>query len=385
MVLARNMDMIYKLYRTNKVSFDGMLDDLLLQYKPVGVPVRLVIFGLLNSNEEYLDGLRRIGEKIKEHFGEKSPTVSYVAQPPYPQGLAMEVHEVLLPEKNNLQYKIFNGRSYITLENQGCKRLFLSGVLGDVIHQDIRSQSDEIFETLSAILQEEKMPTSSIIRQWNYIEQITAVEEDGHQHYQDFNDARSLFYQSDRWENGYPAATGIGTQWGGVMVDIDALSLTDQLFFVKAIDNPLQISAHAYSQNVLLGERDEKLLQKTTPKFERAKAVWKEDNGFVYISGTAAIRGEKSLHGVGIREQTLITLENISDLISARNLQASGIPATQSGLPACFRVYVKQMEDMEEVYEVLKKQCPHIPVICTQADVCRTELLIEIEGIAFIR
>lgn len=385
MLPEKNVDIIYKLYRTRKAPFEEMLDDLLSQYKPVGVPVRLVIFDLLSDNEEYVSCLGRIQQKIKEHFGEKSPTVSYVIQPPYPEGLAMEVHEVLWSENCNLQYKRFDELPYITIECQGCKRLFVSGIMGNIIHQNIRNQSDKIFEILFGILQKEQMPVSSIIRQWNYIEKITALEPNGHQRYQDLNDARSLFYQMDQWENGYPAATGIGTLWGGVMVDVDALSLTDCSSCIKKVDNPLQISAHAYSQCVLLGEKDEKLLKKTTPKFERAKAVWKENNGFVYISGTAAIRGEKSLHGVDVRKQTLITLENINDLISAENLQASGLSVTQNGRPVCFRIYVKRSEDMEEVDEVIKKQCPDIPVIYIQADVCRSELLIEIEGLALLR
>lgn len=384
MLPEKNIELTYKLYQTNKASFEEMFDKLLSQYKPTGIPVRLVIFDSLDSNDDYLDCLDCIREKVKEYFGEKSPTISYVAQPPYPKGLAMEMHEVLLSENDTLQYKSLNELPYIVIEGRECKRLFVSGIMGDIVQQNIRQQSDSVFETLSGILQVEQMPVSSIIRQWNYIEKITAIDPDGHQHYQDFNDARSLFYQLGRWENGYPAATGIGTEWGGVMVDVDALSSRHQVISIKAVDNPLQVSAHAYSQCVLLGEKDEKLLQKTTPKFERAKAVWKGNNGFVYISGTAAIRGEKSLQGVGISEQALITLDNINYLISDENLHTSGIPATRNGLPVCFRVYVKRWEDMEEASQVIRKQYPDIPAVYTLTDVCRSELLIEIEGLAFI-
>ena len=80
------------------------------------------------------------------------------------------------------------------------------------------------------------------------------------------------------------------------------------------------------------------LPQKTTPKFERAKAVWKEDHGFVYVSGTAAIRGEQSLEGVGIEQQTLTTLENIEYLVSRDNLNRSDIPATENATLITFRV-----------------------------------------------
>lgn len=67
------------------------------------------------------------------------------------------------------------------------------------------------------------------------------------------------------------------------MIDIDALFCQDKTVCVKAVDNPLQVSAHAYSQNVLLGEKDEKLNKKTTPKFERAKLYGRKIMG-LFIS-----------------------------------------------------------------------------------------------------
>ena len=186
------------------------------------------------------------------------------------------------------------------------------------------------------------------------------------------------------WTTGYPAATGIGTQWGGIMIDVDALLCKDGSVRVLGVDNPLQIAAHAYSQNVLLGEKDAALPQKTTPKFERAKAVWKEDHGFVYVSGTAAIRGEQSLEGVGIEQQTLTTLENIEYLVSRDNLNRSDIPATENATLITFRVYVKRWEDMEKAKQVVTERYPDLPAIYTLTDVCRSELLIEIEGMGIL-
>ena len=168
------------------------------------------------------------------------------------------------------------------------------------------------------------------------------------------------------------------------MIDVDALLCKDGSVRVLGVDNPLQIAAHAYSQNVLLGEKDVALPQKTTPKFERAKAVWKEDHGFVYVSGTAAIRGEQSLEGVGIEQQTLTTLENIEYLVSRDNLNRSGIPATENATLITFRVYVKRWEDMEKAKQVVTERYPDLPAIYTLTDVCRSELLIEIEGMGVL-
>ena len=72
------------------------------------------------------------------------------------------------------------------------------------------------------------------------------------------------------------------------MIDMDVLLCEDETVLVVGVDNPLQVAAHAYSQNVLLGETV--LQQKTTPKFERAKAVWKEDHGFITLAHIGRIR-----------------------------------------------------------------------------------------------
>ena len=43
--------------------------------------------------------------------------------------------------------------SYIIIEREGCKRLFLSGVAGDVLHQSIREQSHEVFSRIAKVLE----------------------------------------------------------------------------------------------------------------------------------------------------------------------------------------------------------------------------------------
>lgn len=55
----------------------------------------------------------------------------------------------------------------------------------------------------------------------------------------------------------------------------------------------------------------------------------------VYISGTAAIRGEESLKGVGLERQLQITMENIAQLIDDARL-------------VMLRVYLKNESDYEE-------------------------------------
>ena len=132
------------------------------------------------------------------------------------------------------------------------------------------------------------------------------------------------------------------------------------------IDNKLQVAAHAYSERVLAVSHK----QKATPKFERAKLLSIEDKGLIYISGTAAIRGEESLKEVGLSRQLEITMENIAELIGNK------------GIVSMLRVYLKNKSFVQEAEQLMDAYKLSVPVSYMWADVCRDELLIEIEGIA---
>ncbi len=145
------------------------------------------------------------------------------------------------------------------------------------------------------------------------------------------------------------------------------------------------MAAHDYSQNVLIGVADKIFRHKTTPKFERAKAVvGTVDSGVqVYISGTAAIRGEESLTGVGIERQTVTTLENIDYLVSRQNLRKYGVKVEKSPEIQIFRVYLKAENLLEPARKIIEQAYPEVRALYVLTDVCRDELLIEIEGVAF--
>lgn len=276
----------------------------------------------------------------------------------------MEVHSYRVLEGDVVAYRKRNGYPYAILENMDGRFLFCGGFHGDVQNMDIQLQAIEAFRLAMEILDKEGFAIGNIIRQWNYIERITDF--DGvDQHYQMFNNVRSNFYKSADWHTGYPAATGIGTDLGGVLVDMDAAVFHHPECFASAIDNKLQVAAHAYSDEVLEVAQE----RKSTPKFERAKSVTFNDRQLIYISGTAAIRGEKSMTGVDIERQFHITMENIEQLISGAQLNM-------------LRVYLKHPSDYGVVVDLLKKAGLSIPISYLRADVCREELLIEIEGIA---
>lgn len=384
--MANNI--LYYLYTSTRECFAEAIDDLLEEASNSDlVPIRMVFYGRPDSNEQYGEQLAVIREKVecrwpaREQSSSYPPLVSYVAQHPQELSVALETQMVGREFAQTLHYRQCRGVRYIVSDRSSAKLLYTEGILADFIRDSIRVQSEKVLAVLEEILATEQMPIDSIVRQWNYIEQITRIT-GSTQHYQDFNDARSHFYAKTSWPTGYPAATGIGTDFGGVMVEVDAELLRQTTARIVAIDNPLQVAAHHYSQGVLIGEADRVFKVRTTPKFERAKAIAQYDCAKVYISGTAAIRGEESLAGVGIEQQTIITLENIEYLVSKKNLADHGVTVRNEPELQIFRVYLKYEADMAAAREIIRARYPYLPTLYVLTDVCRDELLIEIEGVA---
>lgn len=373
----------YNLHKSNLFHAPDAIPTVLRAIWEREQPVRLVFFGPADTPDAYEDHLDAIHAIINQWFPIPTtrPLVSYVAQKPLDCAWAMETQNISKEFADILTFKEIDGTRYATIEGErGEKMLMTQGIQARDITAAIAEQSTEIFETLRAILEAEKMVVKSIDRQWNYIEKITHCA-NGTQNYQEFNDARTEFYADTNWSSGYPAATGIGTSAGGVMVEVDAATLTNTR--TVALDNLLQVAAHAYTPEVLLGEQS----QKTTPKFERARAIvyqsiFGDREALIYISGTAAIRGQESLINVGIEEQTKATLENIEYLIGNENLKKHHVDLPKLPQIQIFRVYLKFEKDLDPACAIITALYPTIPCLYVLSDVCRDELLIEIEGTA---
>lgn len=292
------------------------------------------------------------------------------------ESLCVEVHEV--GDVTRLTSGVYDSIHYQYMENDSQILLEVEGIPSSDCSMSVARQSQEIFDRLQDLFQKLGFEISDIVRQWNYIGDITGTR-GTLQNYQAYNDARSLFYQNEQWRYGYPAATGIGAHFDGIIVSCIAVkSKQGKEDGIYALDNPLQIAAHAYSSEVLVNLNRNAL--PATPKFERAKLVALADSLLCFISGTASIRGEKSTHTLSPSMQARQTIENIRYLISEENLKRHACPPVL--LELCnLRVYIKDEAFYEEVRSIVAAEFPDIPTVYLVTDICRTELLVEMEGI----
>ena len=347
--------------------------------------IRQTVFISAESNSEYHQNKRKLFACAKLFFQDVPPT-SIIAQQPDNGSLIVEIVCIQGLKPGELIFKQNDAASWLVLQRNTMKIIIAAGLSETLVSNCILQQSTTAFELLQNILLEEEMEFSDIIRQWNYIEKITAHADYNNsvsQHYQIFNDVRSKFYQLANFENGFPAATGIGMDFGGITIDFIAAKLESKAS-ILGVKNPVQLDAYNYSEEVLAENSSMMDFCKTTPKFERAKVLITPEGKWIFVSGTAAITGQLSSLQSCIKQQTEMTIQNILSLISRENLHKNGIDCSRDVTLSYLRAYTKHKSDIPLVKEICRKYFPEIPIAFVVADVCRPELLIEIEGEAEI-
>jgi enamine deaminase RidA (YjgF/YER057c/UK114 family) len=331
-----------------------------------------------HSRDEYEERSAIIRKHLKTLCGTSLPATSIVAQSPAgDRDVVLELICTKAMDGKKVSYKSLAGVNYTVIEYRGYKAVHAAGMMGTV-EDSIEEASERAFETTLRILGQEGLSIRNIIRQWNYIENIAIVEDPAApQNYQDFNDVRARYYDQVQFDQGYPAATGIGQDTGGVIIGFIALSDSD-IISIKPIMNPGQIDAHQYSKIVLEGNS----VQKCTPKFERAKLVSIGEGNYIYVSGTASILGEKTVHLGDVEKQTQTTIENIKRLFSRENQDSLGLDFNVEKINfSHLRVYVKHKEDIPAVQKVCDAELNCKSSLFLESDVCRENLLVEIEGV----
>lgn len=309
---------------------------------------------------------------VNEILGRRVP-VTLIPQYLLPDGgLSVDVYTV---EGSEISIHEDNGVCYGIIESSEESLLFIEGIAASDFSQSVKLQSQEVFSRLDGILSAYGFAVDDIVRQWNYIGSIVGCRE-GKQNYQEFNDARTIYYSRGSWQRGYPAATGIGAEGEGIVVGCIAFKSASGAIY--PIDNPLQVAAHVYSEKVLIDNAAGAM--KSTPKFERAKVIVTGRGACCFVSGTAAIRGEQSVDASSVEQQTIRTIENIAHLVSKQNLVKYGCYPYELKYTQ-LQVFVKHAADYEVIKNVVEQAFPNLKVVYSVADVCRSELLVEIEGI----
>lgn len=211
------------------------------------------------------------------------------------------------------------------------------------------------------LLRERGFSYRDVVRTWFYLPDILAW-------YPAFNAARNELYE----EYGLmripgvgarllPGSTGIGGRMPGSSspgLDLAAVVAPESSAVrVRRLSSPVQIEAFRYGS-----------------AFARAVLVERPGCSTIHVSGTAAVdEAGVSLHGGDFHAQVECTLERIAALLEPEGTNLTDIVAATA--------FVKRGGDAGVLAEVLGAHgLAELPAVCVVADVCRDELLFEMEA-----
>ncbi len=342
-------------------------------------PVKLNIFADIPDYKSYKDIKKIIGVSVSSRLRYSVPAYCVTVHPPEnPWSIAVE--GLFVPgATNEIRTKYAGALPYVVVAT-GCGReIWAAGLGTDEYPDNTREAAAKAFDKMAEILFQEKMSFNNIVRQWNFIGNILEMRE-GYQNYQHFNEVRSEYYSRFRTCLGYPAATGVGMKLGGVLIDFNAVEADDSLK-IQSVENPDQINAYEYGQQVLKGLVWKDRKAKNQPQFERALFLANRSVSTLYISGTASIVGQETIGTGDIEEQTRVTIRNISKLTdSGRKIRSGEKQGQAHGRFSVVRVYIKNREDFSLVRKICDENYSPAPAIYIEADICRDDLLTEIEA-----
>jgi enamine deaminase RidA (YjgF/YER057c/UK114 family) len=368
-----------------------------------------------------IDECRQI---MRDFYGKEMPATSYVPQPPcegkllaiealgigrdprpaptsgYPPGAPGEVQIERISEQ-----LVIARHNHIAWCH--CAEVVPRSDNGNG-NDSVYEASLDCFQQIRELLGSVNIPIDEVVRTWLYLGGI--VEDEGPtQRYKELNRARTDFFEDihfltdrlpqpekgsgtfcaqpgterslvagpsgKRFPTPFPASTGIGTEGRRVMMSAIALATDRKDIVAVPLENPRQTSAFDYAEHY----------SPKTPKFSRAMALSCGNYATIFVSGTASITNSETRHVGDAVAQTHETLDNIEALICEDNLchhGLSGLGATLDGL-GLVRVYIKREADYAKIRAACEKRLGELPTIYALADVCRPDLLVEIEGIAF--
>ena len=245
----------------------------------------------------------------------------------------------------------------------GALELPQDGISAESLAAQVQQAYHDLFQTLR------DTGFTHPLRLWNYLPQINA-ELGGLERYRHFNLGRQqAFIEAGQAAfEGAPAACALGTRSGPLCIRILAGRRA-----VRPLENPRQVSAYHYPSDY--GPR--------APTFSRAAlADVGEGRLLLLVSGTASIVGHATLHAGDVQAQLNETLNNLQALVDVAS--ASGTARFQLQDLHC-TVYLRHREHLPLIRQGLQLRLgtssPLLQrAVCLEADICRRDLLVEIEA-----
>jgi len=254
--------------------------------------------------------------------------------------------------------RLWTGRGFRMLHLPSVRGLKPGGGLAG----DAPAQADQMFTDAGLALRAHGMDYRNVRRTWIYLARLL-------EWYGEFNRVRNAHYQKAGFgkEGGaaFPASTGIQGRSGDEECLMDVLAMD--------AEGP----AYAAALPICRSPRQDASFNYGSA-FSRGMAFEIEGRRTVHISGTASINAAgESVHGGNAELQSLETMMCIAAILEE---QGGGLANITSATLFC------KSRDAWEAWDRVSRllKVPAFPKICVLGDICRHDLLVELEAVATI-
>lgn len=255
-----------------------------------------------------------------------------------------------------------NGVAGIVQYGKNSKLLF--ACLDIKCESDLLKQTEAVYQEIFSFVNQAGYP--HILRIWNHFPLINEYEH-ALERYQLFCMGRFNAFKNHfggNFQQQLPAASAIGTK--GNKLSIYFIAASEPGFY---LENPRQISAYRYPEQY----------GPCSPSFARATLWDQGDTSKLILSGTASIVGHETLHIGEPGKQLEETLRNIDGLLQHE------LVLSRQKRPIQFtnvKVYVRHPEDLPTIQSRVSEYFGELaPTVYLHGDICRSDLLLEIEGV----
>lgn len=199
-----------------------------------------------------------------------------------------------------------------------------------------------------------------LLRMWNFMDAINVGEGDA-ERYKRFCLGRAAGLGRVPEET-YPAGTAVGRRDGDRRLQLCWIAARER---GNPVENPRQVQAYRYPR----------CYGPSPPSFCRAIDL---PAGPLLVSGTASIVGSESMHRGDLAAQLDETARNLLLVAGVAGGRAGPAPALPGG--TVLKTYLRDLEAAREAEARLKAALgPGVSVLALGADICREELLVEVE------
>jgi len=230
-------------------------------------------------------------------------------------------------------------------------------------------KTQRAYSEILAVITELGFP--HLLRMWNFLPEINSGVGDAERYKQFCLGRHAALQAAGIGMDALPAATAIGSHRQADQPDALVIWLLAGRHAGRQVENSRQVSAFEYPREY----------GPTSPSFSRALLTdWPQGGNLLFISGTASVVGHVSEHVDDVVAQTEETIKNIDHLLESDGEDPER-PAYKAKL-TLLRVYLRHQGDRELIEPLLESAYGNTPRLWLHGDICRRELLLEIEAVA---